>query len=148
MNNPDNFQLPRLEKRVLKFTIFIFWVTAYLVRWSSLWLVGIFPYLQANLPDSTVQFMLSMQIGLPFILAALLSAVVIYRLFRPHPRSVLLVAGLLGITLLGVLYMIIVVTSPFVKCGQLTPPPPYHSEQKGISGKESLVEDSSGSCIS
>ena len=122
MGESSKSQQGRSELILSLASIAAFWVCALVVWWGSLWHADLFSRTGADLTGSTEAVIWSARTGVPFILAALFSAVVVYRLRRSKHRSIVIVAWLLFIFLLCSTFAVIGMTESMTRlCGELIP---------------------------
>ena len=149
MNESGQLPQKRSEVFVLGTSILAFWVIALVVWWAALWHADAYADIAADFPRSTILFISSTRAGLPFMLSALFSAVVIYQFRRSAHRPTVVVAWLLCACIAYSSFAMIAMTSPMLKmCGELVPSWPTTVEQRGDStGGESLANESSDGCV-
>ena len=123
----------RAQTAFLKISVFLVWGIGLIVYWSSLWHGDAYGRFGADLPDATQFAVSSARAGLPFIVAALLSAVLIWQIFRPGPRRVLVAAWLLCVAIGYASLVMVAVTLPMVTmCGEFVPPAARNAEGEKV----------------
>lgn len=136
MNESGKSHLVRSDVLLQWASILAFWAIALVVWWASLWHADAFSSFGDDLPGPTNAVIWSAQAGVPFILAALFSAVVFSRLRRPTYRSAVVIAWLLFMSLLCASFAVIGMTAPMVRlCGELIPGWPSTIADERIDGR-------------
>ena len=103
-------------------SVVVFWLIAFFVWWASLWHADLFREFGADLPFLTKAIVWGARSGLPFMLAALFSGVVIFRIRVSRHQSTAVTAWLLVVSILCSTFAMIGMTLPITKaCGELVP---------------------------
>ncbi len=114
-----------IDRRLFWLIVLLFWVIGIVVWWAALWHLDLFMnFLNsgANLPTSTIFVGEAVHSGVPFVIAALFSAVAIYTMLRHRGRALSLSAWLLCISIALSLGTMGAMTLPMVKlCGEFVP---------------------------
>ncbi len=122
MSNSEEVRHVRTDVILQIASIVVFWLTALIVWWASLWHADLYTGFGADLPVSTKAIGWSAKVGLPFVLAALFSTVVVFQMRRSGHRSVVVAAWLLVATILCSAFAMVGMTSPAIKmCGEVVP---------------------------
>ena len=122
MRNSEEVRHVRTDVILQMASIVVFWFIALVVWWASLWHAGVYTGFGADLPVLTKAIVWSAKVGLPFVLAALFSAVVAFQMRRSRHRSVVVAAWLLVASILCSSFAMIGMTLPMIKmCGEVVP---------------------------
>ena len=149
MTEPNKSRQAHSEAVLLQVSILAFWIIALVVWWASLWHADTYADFGADLPAPTKIIIWSAQAGLPFFLAAVFSAAVIYQIRRSGNRAIVLAAWLLCATIACSSFAIFAMTSPMVKmCGEIVPGWRTAVEKERDSvGKETVASENAGDCV-
>ncbi len=122
MRNSEEVRHVRTDAILQMASIVVFWFIALVVWWASLWHADLYTGFGADLPVLTKAIVWSAKVGLPFVLAALFSAVVAFQIRRSGHRSVVVAAWLLVASILCSAFAIVGMTQPMIKmCGEVVP---------------------------
>ena len=80
MRNSEEVRHVRTDLILQIVSIVVFWLIAFVVWWASLWHADAFRGFGADLTVSTKAIAWSARVGLPFMLAALFSGVVVFQM--------------------------------------------------------------------
>jgi len=136
MSNSEEVRHVRTDVILQMASIAVFWLVAFFVWWASLWHADLYTGFGADLPVLTKAIVWSAKVGLPFVLAALFSTVVVFQMRRSGHRSVVVAAWLLVASILCSTFAMIGMTLPMTKaCGEVVPGwPPSIIESEGGHG--------------
>ncbi len=122
MSNSEEVRHVRTDVILQMASIVVFWLIAFIVWWASLWHADLYSGFGADLPVLTKAIVWSAKVGLPFVLAALFSAVVAFQIRRSGHRSVVVAAWLLVAFILCTAFAMVGMTQPMIKmCGEVVP---------------------------
>ncbi len=122
MSNSEEVRHVRTDVILQMASMVVFWLIAFIVWWASLWHADLSSGFGADLPVSTKAIGWSAKVGLPFVLAALFSTVVVFQMRRSGHRSVVVAAWLLVATILCSAFAMVGMTSPMIMmCGEVVP---------------------------
>ena len=122
MRNSEEVRHVRTDVFLQIASIIVFWLVAFVVWWASLWHADVYAGFGADLPVLTKAIGWSANVGLPFVLAALFSAVVVFQIRGSRHRSTVVTAWLLVATILCSVFVMVGMTQPVLKmCGELVP---------------------------
>lgn len=112
----------RAEAVIPTLTVVLFFAIALVNWWAALWHKDLYARIGATPPDVTILLMHAVELGVPFVVAAVFSAVIVYEMIR-HKHSALLVsATLLCIAVTLSLVMVFAMTAPMLRlCGEFVP---------------------------
>jgi len=136
MSKSGELQHVRTDLILQTASILAFWLMAFFVWWATLWHTDMYLGFGADLPVLTKAIVWSGRVGLPFVVAALFSGVVVFQIRRSGHRSVVLIAWLLVASILCSTFAMIGMTLPMTKaCGEVVPGwPPSIIESEGGNG--------------
>ena len=148
MNESGKRPLLRSEVILLSVSMLAFWLTAFVVWWSSLWHVSTYAEFGRDIPVFTNMVASSVRAGLPFILATLFTAVVGYQILRLSYRPVVVTAWLLCTTIACSSFAMVAMAAPLITmCGEFLPTLPTTGESKRKSTEgESLAGEGGVGC--
>ena len=111
------------EVLLVSVIVILFWLIAVLTWWTSLWHADAFTQFGADLPTATIVVLsASTRAVVPFGLAVLFTAVLVYETFRRTPRALLVAVWLLCIATALSLSVIVATGLPMMRmCGQFVP---------------------------
>jgi len=136
MRNSEEVRHVRTDLILQIVSIVVFWLIAFVVWWASLWHADAFRGFGADLTVSTKAIAWSARVGLPFMLAALFSGVVVFQMRRSGHRPTVVTAWLLVASILCSVFVMLGMTQPLTRmCGELVPGwPPSIIESEGGHG--------------
>jgi hypothetical protein len=107
---------------VLVASISLYWVTAFVAWWASLWHAEMFNAFGADHPALTVRVIQGAEMGLPFYIAGLLSAFTLFLLFRKGKVTIVPATWLLIAATFGLALVLVALTLPMTRmCGEIVP---------------------------
>lgn len=122
MSNSEEVRHVRTNVILQTASIVVFWLIAFFVWWASLWHADLYRRFGADLLVLTKAIVWSAKVGLPFVLAALFSAVVAFHMRRSRHQSVVVAAWLLVASILCSAFAMVGMTLPLTKsCGEVVP---------------------------
>lgn len=138
----------RSELILLSVSILAFWVTALVVWWASLWHFSTYWEFGKDMPNFTIMVASSSRTGLPLVLAAIFTAVIVYQILRPGHRPVVVTAWLLCATIVCSSFAMFAMAAPLITmCDEFLPQWSTRAELKPDSTEsESLASESSVEC--
>lgn len=137
----------RAERLLLIPIIIAFWMLAYAIWWASVWHVGIYSHLGADLPSETMLLLRSARADVPFFLAALFSVIAAYQVLRAGKRAVLVAAWLLCINILLGSFALFAMTSPVAPMCDYLPDWPMSFDPDVVPSESKPVDSGSSECF-
>lgn len=148
MTGPEKESRARSEVLLLSVSILAFWMTALVVWWASLWHLSTYAEFGKDLPDFTVMVASSSRAGLPLLLAAPFTAVVVYQVLKSGHRPVAITAWLLCATIACSSFAMFAMAAPLITmCDEFLPGWSTISDpDRRSTESESLASESSAGC--
>ena len=112
-NNPHSF--------FLTVSVLSLWLLVFFVWRSVLWHDNLFTRLNTELPVFTDIVFQITQLGLPFVITAAFTAIIIFYSRRHRSQLFFITSSLLSISILLTCFAITAITSPMVTCKQIIP---------------------------